>query len=107
MAFYMVHGNERNTQAHSSGLGKVKAHKHRSDKAGSVRCRNGVDIAFFYSGCLHGALGKARYDLNVASRRYLRHYAAVNCVQICLREYLIRKHISAVFNDGDGGLIAG
>ena len=103
----MVHGDKRNAEAHGSCLCKVESDKHSPDKSGRIGRRDGIDIAFFYSGCLHGALGKARYDLNVASRRYLRHYAAVNCVQICLREYLIRKHISAVFNDGDGGLITG
>ena len=103
----MVHGDKRNAEAHGSCLCKVESDKHSPDKSGRIGRRDGIDIAFFYSCSLHGALRKTGYDLDMASRRYLRHNTAINGVQVGLREYLIRKHISAVFNDGDGGLVAG
>ena len=68
---------------------------------------DGVDIAFFNACGLNGTLGKARYDLDMASGRDLGHYAAVYGVQVGLRKYLIGQHVSSVLDHGNGSFITG
>ena len=107
MTLYVVHGDKRNAEAHGSCLCKVESDKHSPDKSGRIARRDGIDIAFFYSCSLHGALRKTGYDLDVASLRYLRHNTAINGVQVGLREYLICQYVPSVFYDSDGCFVAG
>ena len=103
----MVDRDQRHAQRERGSLGEVHAHQHRADEAGSIAHRHGVDVLPSDPRSLERALGQQRDGLDMAARRDLRHDAAVHRVQIGLGKDLIAQDLSAVLDDGHGGLVAG
>ena len=103
----MMHGNERHVQRIGRGLGKVQPHEHRADEAGGVGRGHGVDVGFLNAGLFERLVGQRGDGLDVLARGDLRHNAAVERVQVCLRRDGVGEHFATVFDNGNGGLVAG
>ena len=103
----MVHGNERHVQRIGRGLGKVQPYEHRADETGGVGRGHGVDVFFLDARLLKRLLSQRGDGLDVLARGDLRHNAAVERVQVCLRRNGVGEHFATVFDNGNGGLVAG
>ena len=102
-----MHGNERHVQRIGRGLGKVQPHEHRADETRRVGRGHGVDAGFLNAGLFERLVGQRGDGLDVLTRRDLRHDAAVERVQVCLRRDGVGEHFATVFDNGNGGLVAG
>ena len=107
MAPDMVHRNQRLAHGQRRRLGKVHTHQHRADEAGGIGHGNCVNVPPGQAGFAQRLLSQTVNRFNVLPGGDLRHYAAVNPVQVHLGGDAVRQHLPPIPDDGDGGFIAG
>ena len=103
----MVHRDERNVQGQGAGLGEVNPHQHRADEAGGIGHGHGVDLLPADARRFNGLLGQDGDGLHMAAGGDLRHYTAIDGMELGLGKDLVSEDFSAVLHDGDSGFITG
>jgi hypothetical protein len=92
----MVHRDQRYPQSIGRRFGEVDPHQQRTDEAGGVGDRHGVDVRPGQPRPGQGLVGQAGDGLHVLAGGDLRHHAAVDGVHIRLGGNHIGQHGAAV-----------
>ena len=106
VAFEMVHANEGQASAVGDGFGRGKAHEERSDKAGTPRCGDAVDVVQGDACIFQGLEHDSADGLDMLARRDFGNDAAVLAVDLDLRGDDVRKQDAPVPDDSGGRFIA-
>ncbi|MNH23432.1 hypothetical protein D3C79_833280 [compost metagenome] len=89
MAFHVVYAQCRNAPGKSQGLGTGSAHQQSADQARACGIGDGIDLGGDAVGFGQHLADQRQHALDVITRGQLRHYPAINAVQVDLTEQCI------------------
>jgi hypothetical protein len=103
----VVDAGQRLFPGRGEAFGHSDAHKQTADQAGASCDREPVEVCRRDARFLESEIEELGQPLEVVAGRELRHDPAEVAVQVDLGVDDVRKDFSSVFDDRDGGLVAG